>query len=71
MAQRNADTREGDDGDNATMFKRFVERYSEEELSTLLIVAGAVMLFIPGLQIIGIPTVVLGVIVWFTDWLWG
>ena len=70
MAQRNADTRENDD-DNATMFKKFVERYSEEELSTVLIVAGAIMLFVPGLNIIGIAAVVLGVIVWFTDWLWG
>ena len=70
MAQQNADTRESDD-DNATLFKRFVTRYSEEELSTLLIVAGAIMLFVPGLNLIGIPTVVLGVVVWFVDWLWG
>lgn len=53
------------------MFKQFTERYSEEELATILIAAGAVMLFIPGLNIIGIAAVVLGVIVWFTDWLWG
>jgi hypothetical protein len=60
-----------DESDSAGTFKRFTERYSEEELATLLIAAGAVMLFIPGINVIGIAAVVLGVIVWFTDWLWG
>ena len=63
--------RDRSDSDNASTFKNFVTQYSEEELSTLLIVAGAIMLFIPGLQVVAIPAVVLGVIVWFTDWLWG
>ena len=71
MAQGSHDTRGSDDSDSAQTFKNFVERYSEEELSTLLIVAGAIMLFVPGLNIIGVPTVILGVLVWFSDWLWG
>jgi hypothetical protein len=56
---------------SAETFKRLTERYSEEELVTLLIAVGAVMLFIPGINVIGIAAVVFGVIVWFTDWLWG
>jgi hypothetical protein len=56
---------------SAETFKRLTERYSEEEPVTLLIAVGAVMLFIPGINVIGIAAVVFGVIVWFTDWLWG
>ena len=70
MAQSHSDS-ESQESESAGMFKQFTERYSEEELATILIAAGAVMLFIPGLNIIGIAAVVLGVIVWFTDWLWG
>lgn len=57
--------------DNSSTFKNFVQKYSEEELSILLIAIGAVMLFIPGVNIFGFVLVLIGAATWFTDWLWG
>ncbi|KZN22478.1 MULTISPECIES: hypothetical protein [unclassified Haladaptatus] len=57
--------------DNRSLFVRFTEEYAEEELAILLIAAGVVMLIIPPFQPIGIASVLLGLAVWFTDWLWG
>ena len=57
--------------DSRTLFIKFVKEFSEEELAIILIAAGVVMLVVPPFQPIGIPSILLGVAVWFTDWLWG
>ena len=53
------------------LFAEFVEEYSEEELATILIIAGFVLFFIPGLQVVGGISILIGAITWFSDWLWG
>lgn len=57
--------------DSADTFKNFMQCYSEEELGTLLIAGGAVLLFVHGINIVGFIVMGIGAIVWFTDWLWG
>lgn len=59
------------DSNSSSTFKNFVQKYSEEELSILLIAFGAVLLFVPGVNIVGFLLVVIGAATWFTDWLWG
>ncbi len=59
------------DSNSSSTFKNFVQKYSEEELAILLIAFGAVLLFVPGVNIIGFLLVLIGAATWFTDWLWG
>lgn len=64
-------TTDSDQSDTSETFKQFVEQYSEEELATILIVGGVIMFFIPGLQFVGALALLIGVMTWFSDWLWG
>jgi len=57
--------------DSSSVFKNFVQRYSEEELATILIVLGGLLLFVPGVNLVGIVLVLVGSATWLSDWLWG
>ncbi|ODR81073.1 hypothetical protein BG842_01830 [Haladaptatus sp. W1] len=57
--------------DSRPLFVEFAEEYAEEELAIILIAAGVVMLVVPPFQPVGIASIVLGLAVWFSDWLWG
>ncbi len=65
-----SDRSSSSDQDGSETFKQFFEQYSQEELATILILVGAFMFFVPGLQFFGALGVLLGVITWFSDWLW-
>lgn len=59
------------DRDSSSTFKHFTQKYSEEELAALLILGGAVLLFVPGINVVGFLLVVVGAATWLADWLWG
>lgn len=67
------DDSESDSGSSSGTFRSFEEHYAEEELSIILFVIGAILFFtVPVLgQVVGVISIILGIIVWFTDWLWG
>lgn len=59
---------------SGSLFQRFFRRFSEEGLAGILIIAGIILFLIPVppiTQIAGVAFLILGIIVWFTDWLWG
>lgn len=62
-----------DESESAGTAKEFSREYSEEGLATLLIVVGAILFVFPEpiTSFAGAVLVVVGVIVWATDWLWG
>ncbi|HET7323681.1 MAG TPA: hypothetical protein VFJ06_05060 [Halococcus sp.] len=64
---------ESDSGSSSGTFRSFEEHYSEEQLAIILIVIGAILFFtVPVFgQVVGVLSIILGIITWFTDWLWG
>lgn len=72
MASDSSSSSDSSDQSNTSgTFAQFVEEYSEEELATILIIGGVFMFFVPGLQFFGALALLIGVITWFSDWLWG
>lgn len=64
----------GSDGEGSSgTFRSFAEHYSEEEVSIILFIIGAILFFTVPIfgQVVGVLSIILGIIVWFTDWLWG
>jgi UPF0716 family protein affecting phage T7 exclusion len=61
------------DESRAEGFRNWVRRYSEEEQATLLIIVGFVLFIIPEpiTSIIGIIVLIIGILTWVSDWLWG
>lgn len=64
---------QNDQSESADTAKQSSREYSEEGLSTLLIVLGAILFVFPEpiTSFAGVILVVMGAIVWATDWLWG
>lgn len=59
---------------SSSLFQQFFRQFSEEGLAGILILGGIIIFLIPVVpiaQIAGIVFLILGIITWFVDWLWG
>lgn len=69
---RSSSSSSSDDGsDGSETFKVFTQKFSEEEIATILIIIGFVLFFIPPFTVLGVILIIIGAITWLSDWLWG
>ncbi|HET7323682.1 MAG TPA: hypothetical protein VFJ06_05065 [Halococcus sp.] len=57
-----------------SLFQQFFKNFSEEGLAGILIIGGVILFLLPVVpitQIAGVVFLILGIITWFVDWLWG
>jgi UPF0716 family protein affecting phage T7 exclusion len=62
-----------DDQSKSEGFRNWIRRYSEEEQASLLIIIGFILFIIPEpiTSIIGIFLMIVGIMTWISDWIWG
>jgi hypothetical protein len=59
---------------SSSLFQQFFRQFAEEGLAGILILGGIILFLLPVVpitQIAGVVFLILGIIVWFVDWLWG
>jgi hypothetical protein len=69
-----SDDGSGNDSESSSgTLKSFEEHYADEELSIILFIIGAILFFTVPIfgQVVGIISIIIGILVWFSDWLWG